>query len=34
LAEQTVGSLVGDRNSWSPTTTAEWQPLGVELLAP
>jgi hypothetical protein len=34
LAEQTVGTLVGDRNYWSPTTTAEWQPLGVEVLAP
>ena len=28
------GTLVGDRNSWSPTTVAEWQPHGVELLAP
>jgi len=34
LAEQTVGTLVGDRNYWSPVTTAEWQPDGVELLAP
>ena len=34
LAEQTVGTLVGDRNYWSPATTAEWQPHGVELLAP
>ena len=34
LAEQTVGLLVGDRNYWSPATTAEWQQLGVELLAP
>lgn len=34
LAEQTVGTLVGDRNYWSPATTTEWQPLGVELLAP
>jgi hypothetical protein len=34
LAEQTQGTLVGDRNYWSPTTAAEWQPLGVELLAP
>ena len=34
LAEQTTGTLVGDRNYWSPTTTAEWQRHGVELLAP
>jgi DDE family transposase len=34
LAEQTSGTLVGDRNYWSPTTTAEWQQLGVDLLAP
>jgi Transposase DDE domain len=34
LAEQTGGILVGDRNSWSPATTVEWQLLGVELLAP
>jgi hypothetical protein len=34
LAEQTQGTLVGDRNYWSPATTAEWQALGVELLAP
>jgi Transposase DDE domain len=34
LAEQTTGMLVGDRNYWSPTTTAEWQRHGVELLAP
>ncbi len=34
LAEQTVGTLVGDRNYWSPATTAEWQSHGVELLAP
>ncbi|HEX9035648.1 MAG TPA: IS982 family transposase [Ktedonobacterales bacterium] len=34
LTEQTAGALVGDRNYWSPTTTAEWQPHGVELLAP
>lgn len=32
--EQTTGNLVGDRNYWSPTTTAEWQWHGVELLAP
>ncbi len=34
LAEQTVGTLVGDRNYWSPATTAEWQSHGVRLLAP
>jgi len=34
LAEQTTGTLVGDRNYWSPTMTAEWQRHGVELLAP
>ncbi len=34
LTEQTVGALVGDRNSWSPATTAEWNSHGVELLAP
>lgn len=34
LAEQTTGTLVGDRNYWSPSTTAEWQRQGVELLAP
>jgi DDE family transposase len=34
LAEQTIGTLVGDRNYWSPTTMAEWQRHGVELLAP
>jgi len=34
LAEQTSGMLVGDRNYWSPVTTAEWQAHGVELLAP
>src|SRR5690349_653735 len=34
LTEQTTGTLIGDRNYWSPTTAAEWQPLGVELLAP
>ena len=34
LAEQTSGTLVGDRNYWSPTTTTEWQQLGVDLLAP
>src|SRR5215831_16154138 len=31
LAEHTGGIVVGDRNSWSPATTAEWQRLGVEL---
>jgi hypothetical protein len=34
LAEGTQGALVGDRHDWSPKTVAEWQPLGVELLAP
>jgi hypothetical protein len=34
LAEQTAGTLVGDRNYWSPSTTTEWQRQGVELLAP
>lgn len=34
LTEQTGGILVGDRNYWSPKTVAEWQRLGVELLAP
>jgi hypothetical protein len=34
LAERTHGTLVGDRNYWSPATSAEWQALGVELLAP
>ena len=34
LTEQTVGTLVGDRNYWSPAITAEWQAHGVELLAP
>jgi hypothetical protein len=34
LAEGTHGTLVGERNYWSPKTRAEWQPLGVELLAP
>lgn len=34
LTEQTVGILVGDRNYWSPATTAEWQAHGVEVLAP
>lgn len=28
LAEQTSGMLVGDRNYWSPVTTAEWQAHG------
>lgn len=28
LAEQTSGMLVGDRTSWSPVTTAEWQAHG------
>jgi hypothetical protein len=34
LAEQTTGILVGDRNYWSPVTTADWQRRGVDLLAP
>ena len=34
LTEQTVGTLVGDRNYWSPATTAACQAHGVELLAP
>lgn len=34
LTEQTLGTLVGDRNYWSPTATAEWQEHGVALLAP
>lgn len=34
LAEQTVGTVVGDRNYWSPATTREWQARGVDLLAP
>jgi hypothetical protein len=34
LAEQTVGSVIGDRNYWSPATTADWLAHGVALLAP
>ncbi len=34
LAEQSIGTLVGDHNYWSPATVAEWQPCGVDLLAP
>lgn len=34
LTEQTAGTLVGDRNYWSPATTAEWQSHGVDLVAP
>lgn len=34
LAEGTQGTVVSDRKYWSPKTTAEWQSLGVELLAP
>ena len=34
LTEQMRGTLLGDRNYWSPATTAEWQPRGVEWLAP
>ena len=34
LTEQTVGTLVGDRNYWSPTMTTNCRERGVELLAP
>jgi hypothetical protein len=34
VAEQTAGTLVGDRNEWAPRTAAEWRALGVDLLAP
>ena len=34
LAEQTRGTLVGDRNDWSPATAAAWQLHGVDVLAP
>ena len=34
LTEATQGTLVGDRNYWSPTVVAQWQQHGVELLAP
>jgi hypothetical protein len=34
LTEATQGTLVGDRNYWSPKVTAEWQQYGVDLLAP
>jgi hypothetical protein len=34
LTEATQGTLVGDRNYWSPKVAAEWQQHGVELLAP
>jgi Transposase DDE domain len=34
LTEHTLGTLVGDRNYWSPKVAAEWQQHGVELLAP
>jgi hypothetical protein len=34
LTEATQGTLVGDRNYWAPKVAAEWQPRGVELLAP
>jgi hypothetical protein len=34
LTEATHGTLVGDRNYWSPKLAAEWQQYGVELLAP
>jgi hypothetical protein len=34
LTEATQGTLVGDRNYWSPKVAAEWQQYGVDLLAP
>jgi hypothetical protein len=34
LSEQTCGTLVGDRNYWSPATRTEWHEHGVELCAP
>jgi len=34
LTEATQGTLVGDRNYWSPAVAAEWQQHGVDLLAP
>jgi Transposase DDE domain len=34
LTEATQGTLVGDRNYWSPKVAAEWQQHGVDLLAP
>ena len=34
LTEATDGTLVGDRNYWSPKVAAEWRHYGVELLAP
>ncbi len=34
LTEATHGTLVGDRNYWSPKVDAEWQQHGVDLLAP
>lgn len=34
LTEQTRGTLIGDRNYWSPATIADCQEYGVELLAP
>jgi Transposase DDE domain len=34
LTETTHGTLVGDRNYWSPTVAAQWQQFGVDLLAP
>jgi len=27
-----LGTVVGDRNEWSPATTAGWHALGVKLL--
>jgi hypothetical protein len=34
LTEATQGTLVGDRNYWSPKIAAKWQQHGVDLLAP
>jgi Transposase DDE domain len=34
LAEQTTGFLVGDRNYWKPSLTAELRQVGIALLAP
>ncbi len=34
LLERTQGTVVGDRNYWSPTMAVEWQSHGVEVLAP
>jgi hypothetical protein len=34
LTDWTLGTLVGDRNYWSPSATAEAREQGVDLLAP